>query len=187
MVLSLNPDCSIRANTFWNYEWVSPVLVVFFLKYKLLTSVQENNTYGQKSITAFYDIWLISNDFDVTKTTCEHVGVKYQTDEYYGKWRTLFTGTEKCPKYWEWVCAHHRQSLILRSSSVGKQTEVYLNMVALHVACGIPKEPVHHKSLRIYTVNQGVRRLPTHTCWIQELILCTLWHILQWEISLKWS
>lgn len=70
-----------------------------FLKYKLLTSVQENNTYGQKSITAFYDIWLISNDFDVTKTTCEHVGVKYQTDEYYGKWRTLFTGTEKCPKY----------------------------------------------------------------------------------------
>lgn len=167
MVPSLNSDCRIRANTFWNYEWVSPVLVIF-IKTKLLTSVQENITYGQKSsffqksISAFYNIWLISNDSDVTKTTCGHVGVKFQTDEYYGKGQTLFTGTEKCPKYWEWVCVHITNKAWYWEADRQANCEVYLNMVALHVACGIPKEPVHHKSLRIYTVNQGVRRLPTH-------------------------
>lgn len=57
---------------------------------------------------------------------------------------------------------------MLRSRPIGKQTEVYLNMVALHVACGIPKEPVHHESLRIYAVDQGVRRLPTHKHTLQH-------------------
>lgn len=37
---------------------------------------------GEKTITVFQDIWLISNDFDATKTTRGHVGVKYQRAEY---------------------------------------------------------------------------------------------------------